>query len=70
MKHVIKELSKTKTVIIIAHRLSTIRRVDRIIVLDVSGEGHSEIAEEGTHEELLKLEGLYFQMWNTFIGED
>ncbi|KLO99266.1 unnamed protein product [Fusarium fujikuroi] len=70
MKQVIQELSETKTVIIIAHRLSTIRRVNRIIVLNVSGEGYSEVAEEGTHEELLRLEGLYFQMWTTFIGED
>ncbi|KAI3573888.1 P-loop containing nucleoside triphosphate hydrolase protein [Fusarium oxysporum f. sp. albedinis] len=72
IKQVIKELSKTKTVIIIAQVPSyfTALTVDRIIVLNVSGEGHSEIAEEGTHEELLKLEGLYFQMWNTFIGED
>ncbi|KAF4451429.1 ABC transporter [Fusarium austroafricanum] len=88
IKQAIKELSKTKTVIVIAqvpsssppkltyfdslarHRLSTIRRADRIIVLRVSEEGHTEIAEAGTHDELLKLEGQYFQMWNTFIGED
>ncbi|KAF4441113.1 ABC transporter [Fusarium austroafricanum] len=88
IKQAIKELSKTKTVIVIAqvpssfpsrvtdsdslarHRLSTIRRADRIIVLRISEEGHTEIAEAGTHDELLKLEGQYFQMWKTFIGED
>ncbi len=53
-----KELTKDRTVIMIAHRLSTVVGADRIIVLD---SGHVE--EQGTHEELLKSDGLYSRMW-------
>ena len=51
-------LTKGRTVIMIAHRLSTVVGADRIIVLD---EGH--VAEQGTHEELLRAGGLYARMW-------
>lgn len=52
------ELMKGRTVIAIAHRLSTLRAMDRILVLD-----DGKIIEDGTHEELLKSEGLYASLW-------
>src|SRR6185437_2377524 len=47
-------LAEGRTTIAIAHRLSTVRDADRIVVLD-----GGEIAEQGTHEELLELNGRY-----------
>ncbi|ETL26035.1 hypothetical protein L916_20189, partial [Phytophthora nicotianae] len=48
---------KRRTTIIIAHRLSTIRKADKICV--VSG---SKIAEQGTHQDLIKLNGIYAKL--------
>jgi len=57
-------LMKGKTTIVIAHRLSTICKMDRIIVLGKSG-----VVEEGTHDELLKMEnGVYAHLWNLQAG--
>lgn len=50
----IEALTKEKTIIMIAHRLKTVRHADQIIVID-SG----KIAQQGTHEELMKEEGIY-----------
>jgi ABC-type multidrug transport system fused ATPase/permease subunit len=48
------EKLKDKTVIIVSHRFSTVRKADKIVVLD-----KGKIVEQGTHSELLKLDGLY-----------
>lgn len=52
-------LAKNRTTFVIAHRLSTIRNAGRILVLTEEG-----IAEEGTHEELLKQKGVYEGLYN------
>lgn len=57
----LKELSRNKTTLLIAHRLTSVQKVDRILVVD-SG----KIAEEGTHDELLKKGGLYKSMWDEY----
>ena len=54
-------LTRGKTVIMIAHRLSTVTGADKIIVLD-----GGQVAEEGTHEELIEKSGLYARMWNEY----
>ena len=51
------EFYKGKTVVVVAHRLSTVKNADNIIVLD-----GGIIAEEGTHAELVGMQGLYFQL--------
>ncbi len=60
----LEELMGGKTAIVIAHRLSTIRKMDRIVVLDEEG----KIAEEGTHDELLGMDGLYAKLWDRQTG--
>ena len=56
-------LMQGKTVIAIAHRLSTIARMDRLIVLD-----QGRIVEQGTHDELLRLDGHYAVLWKHQSG--
>ena len=56
-------LMEGKTVIAIAHRLSTIARMDRLIVLE-----QGRIVEQGTHDDLLRLNGHYAQLWKHQSG--
>ena len=56
------ELAKGRTTITIAHRLSTVKNADRIVVLTEDG-----IAEEGSHDDLLKKGGIYADMYNLTI---
>ena len=60
----IEKISVDRTTLIIAHRLSTVRHADRIIVLD-SG----DISEVGTHNELIKNNGIYSRLWAVQTGE-
>ena len=54
IQEAISELVKGKTLLVIAHRLNTIRQADQILVID-----NGQIAQQGTHEELLKQPGIY-----------
>jgi len=54
----LNRLEANRTVLVIAHRLGTIKDADNIIVL-----GDGTVAEEGTHDELLELDGKYAEMW-------
>jgi ATP-binding cassette subfamily B protein len=56
----LEELADERTVLVIAHRLSTIRNVQRIVVLSDAG-----ISEQGTHAELIALNGIYANLYNT-----
>ena len=59
----LERLTEGKTTFAIAHRLSTLRKADRIMVID----GHN-IAEIGTHEELLAKKGMYYNLYKAQIG--
>jgi ATP-binding cassette subfamily B protein len=60
----LRTLTAGRTALIIAHRLSTIRHADRIIVLRAG-----QIAEEGTHDDLVARGGLYADLWHVQSGE-
>jgi ABC-type multidrug transport system fused ATPase/permease subunit len=60
----LRRLLAGRTAIVIAHRLSTIRRASRIMVLE-----HGEIAEQGTHDELLELHGRYWRLYRDWAEQ-
>ena len=59
IRSALKESTQDATVILIAHRITTLMNADYIIVMD-----RGRIAEEGTHEELLALGGIYRRIYD------
>ena len=53
----LNEFLENCTAVIVAHRLSTVRNADQIIVLE-----KGEIAEQGTHDELVEKQGVYYNL--------
>ena len=65
VQRALEELMKGRTVFVIAHRLSTIRNAHRIVVLS-----EGQIVEEGTHEELISLQGEYRRLYELQFKDD
>ncbi len=61
IQQALARLKQGRTTFIIAHRLSTIRNADRIVIIDAG-----QVTEQGTHEELLELKGIYWQLYNNY----
>ncbi|KAM4696188.1 antigen peptide transporter 1 [Rhinophrynus dorsalis] len=59
VQHALYDGSRHRTVLLISHRLNTVQRADRILVLE-----GGRITEQGTHKQLLQLEGSYRKLWN------
>ncbi len=62
IQNTLSEIQKGRTTLVIAHRLSTIKSADQILVLD-----HGRIVEQGKHESLIELNGIYADMYNAGI---
>ena len=65
IQRAIERVLRDRTSVVVAHRLSTVQSADRIIVLH-----HGEIREQGTHQELLTLRGLYWRLYKLQYADD
>ena len=63
MKENIDQLLEGRTSFVIAHRLSTVRDADLIVVLE-----KGRLVEQGTHDELMKRQGLYYYLVSQQLG--
>ena len=59
VQHALKRVAKGRTTLLITHRVSTISDVDKIIILQ-----DGQVVDQGTHSELYKKRGLYFDLFN------
>lgn len=58
IQNAIDRLKEGRTIIAIAHRLSTLRDADKLCVIE-----HGKLAEQGTHDELIRAKGKYFELY-------
>lgn len=61
----LERLARGRTSIFVAHRLSTIRNCDKIVVM-----ANGRVVEQGNHEELMEMQGTYFDMWKAQVRSD
>ena len=64
IQQALDELCQGRTTLVVAHRLSTIKRADEIAVID-----HGRIAEQGSHDQLLKQAGIYSELYQLQFRE-
>ena len=64
VRRALDALGEGRTVIIVAHRLSSIEKVDRIVVLH-----EGRIVEDGTHQELMRRKGHYYQLYTVYTED-
>ena len=65
VQQTLRELSRTKVVIIISHRLSSVRKADKIYVLD-----KGSVQDNGSHEELMKKKGRYYRLFEEQVKKN
>ncbi|BEV36443.1 ABC transporter ATP-binding protein/permease [Synechococcus sp. M16CYN] len=61
----LEQITRGRTTLVIAHRLSTVRNADRIVVMD-----KGRIVEQGCHNDLIALGGIYRNLWQVQAGEE
>jgi ATP-binding cassette subfamily B protein len=65
IQQAIERVMRNRTSVVVAHRLSTVQRAERIIVLH-----HGEIREQGSHQDLLAVRGLYWKLYKLQYADD